>query len=190
MPVTIGAKIDSDFSDPLGMLSDCHRRIERFLQALAAVVAEAKGGALSAEQRRALENSLRYFREAAPKHTADEEESLFPVLRRSGGSDAEPLLKQVDALEKDHDFASNTHAEVERLGQKWLADGSLSAQEIDALSGHVASLVELYRQHIECEDSIVFPAAAKILSDADRARIGIEMAARRSVRIHSSPAGL
>jgi len=31
---------------------------------------------------RALASALRYFGEAAPKHTADEEESLFPRLRQ------------------------------------------------------------------------------------------------------------
>jgi hypothetical protein len=31
MPIVIGAKRESDFTDPIGMLSDCHRRIEMFL---------------------------------------------------------------------------------------------------------------------------------------------------------------
>lgn len=42
MPVTIGAKRESDFTDPLGMLSDCHRRVERFLQALIKVTTRQK----------------------------------------------------------------------------------------------------------------------------------------------------
>ena len=37
---------------------------------------------MTEETRVALESALRYFREAAPKHTADEEESLFPRLRQ------------------------------------------------------------------------------------------------------------
>jgi hypothetical protein len=37
---------------------------------------------LTEETRAALETALRYFREAAPKHTADEEESRFPRLRQ------------------------------------------------------------------------------------------------------------
>ena len=31
MPIVIGAKRESDFTDPIGMLGDCHRRIEMFL---------------------------------------------------------------------------------------------------------------------------------------------------------------
>ena len=70
MPIVIGAKRESDFSDPIGMLGDCHRRIERFLNALLTVATCAKGGPLTNEQQTALATSLRYFREAAPKHTA------------------------------------------------------------------------------------------------------------------------
>jgi len=75
MPVQIGAKAHP-FSDPTGLLSDCHRRIEMFLGALEGV-ASVIDHPLTEETRAALESALRYFREAAPKHTADEEESLF-----------------------------------------------------------------------------------------------------------------
>ena len=37
MPVRIGGRPEHGFDEPLGLLSDCHRRIERFLGVLAAV---------------------------------------------------------------------------------------------------------------------------------------------------------
>ncbi len=77
MPVFIGAKRESDFTDPIGMLGDCHGRIVRFLQVLANLSSEVNVGALTPQERSSLATSLLYFREAAPKHTADEEESLF-----------------------------------------------------------------------------------------------------------------
>jgi hypothetical protein len=40
MPIVIGAKRESDFTDPIGMLGDCHRRIDRFLNVLVRVAAE------------------------------------------------------------------------------------------------------------------------------------------------------
>jgi hypothetical protein len=40
MPIVIGAKRESDFTDPTGMLGDCHRRIDRFLNVLVRVAAE------------------------------------------------------------------------------------------------------------------------------------------------------
>jgi hypothetical protein len=81
MPVQIGAKAHP-FSDPTVLLSDCHRRIEMFLGALEGV-ASVIDRPLTEETRAALESALRYFREAAPKHTADEEESLFPRMRQN-----------------------------------------------------------------------------------------------------------
>ena len=32
MPITIGAAPEGSFAEPLRLLSDCHRRIERFLE--------------------------------------------------------------------------------------------------------------------------------------------------------------
>ena len=47
MPITIVKKIESDYSNPLGLLSDCHRRIERFLDVLIKVTIQARGADLS-----------------------------------------------------------------------------------------------------------------------------------------------
>lgn len=183
MPVVIGARRESDFTDPIGMLSDCHRRIERFLQAL--ITLATGGGPLNSEQRGALETSLKYFREAAPKHTADEEESLFPRLRRVDSADARELLARVDALEHDHDRAERSHQEVERLGALWLSNGQLSAEEASRLTQLLAGLAELYRDHIAFEDREVFPAAQRLISAADREAVGREMAQRRGLETGS-----
>jgi hemerythrin-like domain-containing protein len=168
MPIVIGAKRESDFSDPIGMLGDCHRRIERFLNALLTVATCAKGAPLTHEQQAALATSLRYFREAAPKHTADEEESLFPRLSRLARPDLPPLLAKLDSLQQDHECAERVHREVDHLGQLWLADGRLSPQDTDHLSTLLIQLVELYRRHIALEDTEVFPFAANALVSCDR----------------------
>ena len=106
MPVQIGATAHN-FSDPTGLLSDCHRRIEMFLRSLQAVASE--GQQLDDERRRALDLALRYFRESAPKHTADEEESLFPRLRSVGDPELKTALEKVEALERDHREADALH---------------------------------------------------------------------------------
>ena len=89
MPISIGATQESSFANPIGLLTDCHRRIERFLGVLVRVAAEARGRPLNAERRQAMETALSYFRRAAPLHTADEEEDLFPELRRADRPDIE-----------------------------------------------------------------------------------------------------
>ncbi|HKU28636.1 MAG TPA: hemerythrin domain-containing protein, partial [Candidatus Sulfotelmatobacter sp.] len=94
MPVQIGVKAHN-FNNPTGLLSDCHRRIEMFLGTLVAV-AEKIHQPPSQEMVRALEGALRYFSQAAPKHTADEEESLFPRLRQSDYPELKPALSALD----------------------------------------------------------------------------------------------
>jgi hemerythrin-like domain-containing protein len=179
MPIMIGAKPESSFQDPIGLLNDCHRRIERFLSVLVKVAGQAHGQPLSDEQRTALETALRYFREAAPKHTADEEQSLFPRLRQAGQPEALAALEQVEMLERDHAYADRGHAEVDRLGRLWLAEGALTPSDAARLSSVLSELSALYERHIRIEEREVFPVAARVLAGSERAAIGGEMEARR-----------
>jgi hemerythrin-like domain-containing protein len=179
MPVQIGAKTHS-FTDPTGLLSDCHRRIEMFLETLAAA-GKVMGEPPSEDTARALQTALVYFRQAAPKHTADEEESLFPRLRGREEAELRSALFTLDRLEKDHETVSPLHAEVERVAEMYLESGSLSASDREAFRTAVARLQEIYREHISVEDSTVFPLAARLLSDNDKSAIAQEMAARRKV---------
>lgn len=61
MPIVIGARRESDFTDPIGMLGDCHRRVERFLDVLVRVAEQAHGEMLNEEQRGALDTALKTF---------------------------------------------------------------------------------------------------------------------------------
>lgn len=187
MPIMIGAKRESDFSDPVGMLGDCHRRIVRFLHVLVSLATQENGGPLTDQQRTLLATALRYFREAAPKHTADEEESLFPRLRRLDVPGLEAILARIDSLEEDHECAERGHAEVDRLGQLWLTNGRLSPEDASRLSTLLNQLAALYRHHIGTEDTEVFPFAASVLPAAHREAIGAEMAARRGFVGTGSP---
>jgi hemerythrin-like domain-containing protein len=40
----------------------------------------------------------------------------------------------------------------------------------------------MYRRHISLEDAVIFPLAARILSDEQKSLIATEMAERREVR--------
>ena len=134
---------------------------------------------MTQEQRSALETALRYFREAAPKHTADEEESLFPRLRAMDRPGLHEIIKHVEALERDHDEANVGHAEVDRLGQEWLSKGTLPESDALRLVQLLAKLTGHYEAHIAIEEREVFPAAAAVLSKSQHEAVGAEMAARR-----------
>jgi hemerythrin-like domain-containing protein len=180
MPVQIGER-GHNFSEPTALLSDCHRRIEMFLGWLESVAKVAEQP-LSNEIAHTLTSALRYFREAAPKHTADEEESLFPRLRQVQQPDVQSALSKLEELEQDHRRAAPLHAEVERLGVLCLSKGCLSHIEAKRLRAAVSSLMSMYREHISVEDQLVFPVAARVLSRTEQISIGREMAARRNVR--------
>jgi hemerythrin-like domain-containing protein len=179
MPVQIGVTAHN-FSDPTGLLTDCHRRIEMFLRSLQAVAAG--GPRLDDEHHRALDLALRYFRESAPKHAADEEESLFPRLRSVGDEELKNALEKVEALERDHREADALHRQVDELGTRWLGAEELSAADFAKFRDSVASLAEIYPQHIQVEDQVLFPAAERTLSPEQKAEIAAEMAGRRSVK--------
>ncbi|MGE0494368.1 MAG: hemerythrin domain-containing protein [Vulcanimicrobiota bacterium] len=177
MYVQIGASPEHDFEQPLGLLSDCHRRIEHFLGVLLKVAREAPPGETLAEPfRRALEVALTYFREAAPRHTQDEEESLFPRLRRAGGQ--HPAL---DTLESDHQEAEAMHYLVDGLASLWLDAGRLQLVQRALLAATLSRLERLYADHIRLEDEGLFPLAAELLDPGQLAEIGREMAQRRGL---------
>ena len=186
MPIAIGAKPDHDFSEPLGMLSDCHRRIERFLAVMQEVSDRSEDGRLTDESREPFERALEYFRTGAPRHTADEEESLFPRLRRLNAPESGSLLVQIERLESEHTRAQALHAAVEEIGARWLADSVLVPQERAMLAHTLEELGRLYAAHIALEDEQVFPLAGRILPGDEKRQIGIEMAARRSSSLSPS----
>jgi hemerythrin-like domain-containing protein len=123
----------------------------------------------------------------APKHTADEEESLFPRLRQMRHPEVQSAFSRLAQLEEEHRWAAPLHAKVERLGAQFLSAGSLSSPEVEEFRKSVASLATMYKQHIRFEDELVFPLAARMLSDADKSAIADEMASRRNVRIVTEP---
>ena len=181
MLIRIGQAADHGFDEPIGLLSDCHRRIERFLAMLATVADVRRGSQLTDADRRALEAALQYFETAAPRHTADEEESLFPRLRATTDPAARAAFDAVQRLEADHRVAEEHHNLVSRLGRQWLSNDTLSEQDARALRQSLDALAVLYREHIAIEENQLFASAAHVLTAEELEAVGREMAARRGV---------
>jgi hemerythrin-like domain-containing protein len=186
MPIAIGQKLESDFRNPLGLLSDCHRRIERFLDGLIAISEEAQGNKLDDVQRQQFEVGLRYFRDAAPNHTLDEEESLFPRLRLHKDGESLTALALLDGLHADHTEAEIKHQRVDDLGRAWLADERLSPDHARIFISLLKELRATYEKHIAVEDNELFPLAGRTLDRAELEAIAHEMAARRGLVVGKS----
>jgi len=175
MAIQIGAKPDSGFDDPLGMLKDCHRRIEKFLDILIVVAERAEDRGLTEEEKTAVEAALQYFRSGGQRHTADEECSLFPRLRTG----TLPPPAELEALEADHRESGELHDSVEALYTGWAATGELSAADRHRMLVETRKLRHLYARHIQIEETVVFPHAARALDSRTVAEIGLEFKARR-----------
>ena len=181
MAIQIGNKLENDFNNPIGLLCDCHRRIERFLNLLIVVTEQAQGRELNDDQRQALDTALRYFQKSAPRHTLDEEESLFPRLRKVGRELKAETLATVDLLHTEHLQIDTAHNEINALIFKWIEEGTLTEVETADLQDALMQLHTTYQQHITYEEETLFPLAQEILKDEELRVIGEEMAQRRGI---------
>ncbi|HET9533620.1 MAG TPA: hemerythrin domain-containing protein, partial [Blastocatellia bacterium] len=154
---------------------------ERFLQILVLITEQAQGAILTEDQRQALEASLRYFRVAAPKHTMDEEESLFPRMRACDNPQAQAALARLDSLHADHLLADELHRQIDAVGTRWLEEGRLSSGRTHRLAEMLDELSDIYRRHIALEDAELFPLAARVLDRDEIEALGREMAQRRGI---------
>jgi hemerythrin-like domain-containing protein len=181
MLVTIGQKPLADFTQPLEMMKDCHRRIEYFLDLLSKVEEQCGAGELHDEGRRALKTAVKYFAEFAPRHTADEDASLFPRLRESDSAETRAVLAEVERLERDHRTCEEGHATVDRLVRQWIAWRRLDEAQRAVLKRTIAELAKIYAAHIDLEERRVFEVASRALAPHELRQIGEEMKQRRAV---------
>lgn len=180
MPIQLNSRPLADFNRPVDMMEDCHRRIEHFLLVTQRVLETVRvDQPLDSEPAAALRVALDYFLSAAPKHTADEEVSLFPRMRASTDSRIQAALQQLAELEHDHDVADALHATVESLGRVWLDAAAVTAEDVARVTSAVDELVSIYRRHIAIEDEQVFPLARQVLDAKSLVVVGREMRDRR-----------
>lgn len=69
---------------------------------------------------------------------------------------------RIDSLQQDHECAERNLAEIDRLGQLWLAQGQLSARDVWQFRSLADQLERLYRHHIGVEHETAASIAAKL----------------------------
>ena len=136
-------------------------------------------------ERKLLREVINVLAHGMTRHFDFEEDVLFPLLRRRAGPD-DPLIAALDQLEAEHGRDAGLCGElVEELRFLLLKEQPRNAGMLGyMLRGHFES----QRRHIEWENSVVLPAARRLLTARDR----IELASRltRVPRRHSSIASL
>lgn len=189
MVVSLGGKPLADFSQPIEMMMDCHRRIEHFLNLLNKVHVQFGVAELTEEARRALVASQRYFSEFAPRHSADEEESLFPRLRCCTSPEAAEAMALLDRLERDHRRCEAGHALIDRIVRLWLDNGRIDDAQLLGLQQTLDELALTYAAHIQLEENRIFVLAIRELKPDQIHDIGEEMKRRRQINDVAVDAG-
>lgn len=171
-----------DFDQPIAVLKHCHDKIRRNLQTLQKLPAHLQAKGADEEAQQAAATVLRYFRDAAPNHHADEEEDLLPMLRQTAAGADKQLL---DAL------APQILEEHEQMDALWAGlDKQLDAV---AASKHAAlnaadaeRFAALYTAHMEKEEGNIAPMARRLFSDAQMQQLGNAMRKRRNIETGQS----
>jgi hemerythrin-like domain-containing protein len=165
------------FDEPLEMLAACHERIEEKLAVLERLAPHLETKGCDAEAKSAAQAVLRYFDTAGVYHHQDEDQDLFPILRKRAAAQGRvEIAAAVEELEREHETMDS---QWRRLRQRLLAvtegEPRLDAEE-------VARFAWLYRRHMDRESAALLPFAREVLDAADRAALGERMAARRNVK--------
>ena len=167
------------FEAPFEMLATCHERVERMLSLQAKLQQHLLDKGCDTSARQAARDVMRYFDLAAPLHHQDEERHVFPALL--SGPDA-ALHALVARLLQNHRDMEVAWAEARRVLLA-VAD-SLESSWTPLTLGQTAALTAfaaLYRQHLDDEDRVAYPAAQAALSPDAVLAMSEDMMQRRGV---------
>jgi len=141
--------------DAFAILHDCHEHILERLSRLETLGRELKGAGLLEERHLAsLCDVLTFLDTAVPLHSADEERTLFPRLREALGPSAGHT--PMDCMEEEHVEHQALLAGLKRAVVR--RDPSATAQA-------ALAVVSIYREHIDKEETVLFPWARELLGD-------------------------
>lgn len=168
-------KADSATLDrPLDHLVACHHRIEDKFVVLERAVAHLEDRTEDALH--ACRSVITFLDSSGILHTEDEEESVFPRIRKHATDDE---LAYLDSLELQHREAEGCVARLRNLTKQLERDPSiLPARE--ALGQTALKLAAIYRAHMASENEVLISIGHARLDEVALAEIAFEMRLRRS----------
>lgn len=119
---------------------------------------------------------LSYLEHDLPLHIADEEQDLFPILKRSCGPDDE-LDYVLALLSEEHEVDEGYYLNL--LEPLSVIASGLELAETQSFAHDARAFAVFQRRHLGWENVTVLPLARKRMSPADQAELGRCMAARR-----------
>ena len=160
-------------NDPLRQMAQCHEKIAGHLDRLGVLAAAGEGA--TGEMEAALPSIVRWFETNGHRHRIDEEQSLFPRLAACGAGDPE-ITAALRALAAEHGEEDALVAELAAVARALPGGGLAGKLAREAARRFVAH----FRRHMDIEDRVVLPRAARELGAADLEVIAAEMESRRA----------
>jgi hemerythrin-like domain-containing protein len=173
------------FEAPFEMLDACHERVERMLGLIQRLQQHLQERGCDDSARQAAQDVMRYFDLAAPLHHQDEERHVFPPLMAGPDAAVKALVLR---LIQDHRQMELAWVDARTVLQTVTEHGSQpGAGPWTGLTvWHQVKLndfARLYRQHLDDEDQVAYPAARALLGDARLIAMSQDMMARRGVKL-------
>jgi hemerythrin-like domain-containing protein len=146
-------------------MDPCHADILSNLDLLDGAITDYGNGQSDEAMRKSVRQVVKFFDEVAAPHHLNEEREVFPVLLARGDDE---LVQQVRRLQQDHGWLEQDWLELapqlRALGENngW-TDPAMIRELVDIFAG-------LYRDHIELEETLIYPTARRMTQEADRAR--------------------
>lgn len=146
-------------------LDACHQQIAAHLDRLAALFEHLADHGVDAHAQQEARQIEAFFSENSQAHHLEEEAKVFPALLASSD---EALVATVRMLQQDHGW----------IEEDWLAiapqlraiAAGYSWYDPDELRHAIEVFIELCREHIQLEESIIYPEAKAIVARLERRR--------------------
>lgn len=180
MPLTAADSAPS-FENPLEMLYACHGKILHQCDTLRKLATHLTSNGCDQQVQQAAQSILRYFDSAGQFHHQDEEEDLFPALRRSTDSDNSHLESLLERLLQEHIAMSEAWGALRPVLLQ-LSQG----MQVALAPALTEEFINRYTEHIAVEENELLPLATRLLDSQQKLKIGKHMAERRGAKFISA----
>lgn len=159
-------------------LDTCHRDVLKTLDVLAQLIDHLEDKGVDDTAQALAASIVKFFNENGRQHHIDEERLIFPGLLASGDTE---LVQHVQRLQQDHGWLEEDWLELEP--QLEAISKGYSWYELPALQAALPVFKALYLDHIDLEETLIYPEAKKRMVALVAAGSGRDSAvSRRSAR--------
>ena len=173
MNTPLATQASAAAADGFTVLDACHQQTLAMLEELSLLVARLDRGGVDERARAQAAKIADFFSTTARQHHEDEERHVFPPLVEGGDPQ---VVQAVLRLQQDHGWLEEDWFELAPHVQA--IAGGFNWYDIDVLREGAAVFAALSRDHIELEESLIYPAARERVRGEGRREMGREMAAR------------